>query len=131
MHYSFNTYKKEHLRAAWLSGKHTDEQLKEKYFEQYTEFCNSRGLDHDNIVSAESDDVSASHKQIISEGIRSVAEIDKQIKVEHDHMVQLYAQVHAYEASIEHLKQERQVAEAEELKNSWKAYAGNSINTEN
>lgn len=131
MHYSFDTYKKEYLRAAWLSGKYTDEQLKEKYFEQYTEFCNSRGLDHDNIVSAESDDVPDSRSQIIKEGIRSVAEIDRQIQVEHDHMIQLYAQIHAYEASIEHLKQERQVAEAEELKNSWKAYAGNSINTEN
>lgn len=131
MHYSFDTYKKEYLRAAWLSGKYTDEQLKEKYFEQYTEFCNSRGLDHDNIVSAESDDVPDSRSQIIKEGIRSVAEIDRQIQEEHDHMIQLYAQIHAYETSIEHLKQERKVAEAEELKNSWKAYAGNSINTEN
>ena len=32
MHYSFNTYQKEHIRSAWLSGKYTDEQLKEKYY---------------------------------------------------------------------------------------------------
>ncbi|MGN0513063.1 MAG: hypothetical protein ACI4GD_02200 [Lachnospiraceae bacterium] len=115
MHYSFDTYKKEHLRWTWLSGKYTDEQLKEKYFEQYTEFCDSRGLDHDNIVSAESDDVPASRSQIIKDGIRSVAEIDRQIQEEHDHMIQLYAQIHAYETSIEHLNQERKVAEAEEL----------------
>lgn len=115
MHYSFDTYKKEHLRATWLSGKYTDEQLKEKYYGQYTEFCNSRGLEHDNIFSAASDDVPSSNSQIIKEGIRSVAEIDRQIQEEHDHMIQLYAQIHAYEASIEHLKQERKVAEAEEL----------------
>lgn len=67
MHYSYDTYKKGHLCATWLSGRYTDEQLKEKYYEQHTERCNCCGL-------------------------------------EHVYRVQLYAQIHAYEISIEHLK---------------------------
>lgn len=78
MHYSFDTYKKEHLRVTWLLGRYTDEQLKEKYYEQYTELCNYCGL-------------------------------------EHGYMVQLFAQIHAYEISIEHLKQMCKVEEVEDL----------------
>lgn len=47
--------------------------------------------------------------------MRTVAEIDKQIQMEHDYMVKLYAQVNAYEESIEHLKKERKKAEENEL----------------
>ena len=48
--------------------------------------------------------------------MRTVKEIDKQIQEEHDYMVKLYAQINAYEESIERLKKERKVAEEEELK---------------
>lgn len=47
MKYSFDVYKKEHLRYAWLSGKYTDEQLKEKYYEQYKKFCISHKLEYE------------------------------------------------------------------------------------
>lgn len=46
--------------------------------------------------------------------MRTVKEIDKQIQKEHDYIVQLYAQINAYEQSIKHLKAERQVAEKNE-----------------
>lgn len=45
MKYSFDVYIKEHLRTVWLSGNYTDEQLKEKYYEQYKEFCISHNLE--------------------------------------------------------------------------------------
>ena len=46
--------------------------------------------------------------------MRTVNEIDKQIQKEHDHIVQLYAQINSYEQSMEHLKVERQAAEKKE-----------------
>ena len=49
--------------------------------------------------------------------MRTVKEIDKQIQIEHDYMVKLYAQINACEESIEHLKRERQKAENEEINN--------------
>ena len=48
--------------------------------------------------------------------MRTVKEIDKQIQEEHDYMVKLYAQINAYEESMERLKKERKVAEEDELK---------------
>ena len=37
--YSFDCYKKEHLRYAWLSGRYTDEQLRKKYYDEYKQYC--------------------------------------------------------------------------------------------
>lgn len=48
--------------------------------------------------------------------MRTVKEIDEQLQKEHDYMVQLYAQIKAYDESIERLKKERKVVEEEELK---------------
>lgn len=48
--------------------------------------------------------------------MRTVKEIDKQLQKEHDCIVQLHAQIKAYNETIEHLKMERKVAEEEELK---------------
>lgn len=48
--------------------------------------------------------------------MRTVKEIDKQLQEEHDCMVKLYAQINAYEESMERLKKELKVAEEEELK---------------
>lgn len=47
MKYSFETFKKEHLRYAWLSGKYTEKELREKYYEQYKEFCISHNLEYE------------------------------------------------------------------------------------
>ena len=44
---SFDTYKKEHLRCAWLSGRYTDDHLKEKYYEAYKEFCIAHNLEYE------------------------------------------------------------------------------------
>lgn len=46
--------------------------------------------------------------------MKTVKEIDEQLKKEHDYMTQLYAQIKAYEMSISHLKRERKIAEKEE-----------------
>lgn len=46
--------------------------------------------------------------------MRTAKEIDKQIQKEHDCVVQLYAQINAYEQSMEHLKAEQQAAEKKE-----------------
>ena len=47
--------------------------------------------------------------------MRTVKEIDKQIQKEHDCVVQLYAQINAYEQSMEHLKAEQQAAEKKKM----------------
>lgn len=39
MIYKFDTFKKEHLRYAWLSGNYTDEELVKKYGDAYINFC--------------------------------------------------------------------------------------------
>ena len=46
MKYSFETFKKEHLRYSWLSGKYTDKELREMYYEQYKEFCILHNLEY-------------------------------------------------------------------------------------
>lgn len=54
--------------------------------------------------------------------MRTVKEIDKQMQIEHDYMSQLYAQIHAYEISMDHLKAEREAAEkveTEEFIDEW------------
>lgn len=56
--------------------------------------------------------------------MRTVKEIDKQIQTEHSHMTQLYAQIKAYEESLERLKKERSLAEEEEIK----SYIDNWLN---
>lgn len=48
--------------------------------------------------------------------MKTVKEIDEQLKKEHDYMTQLYAQIKTYEMSISHLKRERKIAEKEESK---------------
>ena len=48
--------------------------------------------------------------------MRTVKEIDEQMQKEHDCMVQMYAQINAYEKSIERLKAEREVVKKEEDK---------------
>lgn len=45
MKYCFDTYKKEHLRAAWLSGEHTEETIMEKYWDSYLEYCEAHKLE--------------------------------------------------------------------------------------
>lgn len=47
--------------------------------------------------------------------MRTVKEIDEQLQKEHSYMVQLYAQINAYEESMERLKKERKAAEENEL----------------
>lgn len=47
MKYSFDAYKKEHLRVVWLSGRYTNEQLKDRYYEQYKEFCVSHNMKYE------------------------------------------------------------------------------------
>lgn len=44
MNYSWDVFKKEHLRYAWLSGRYTEEQLKEKYWDEYIQFCINHNL---------------------------------------------------------------------------------------
>ena len=47
MKYSFETYKREKIRYAWLSPMHTEESLKEKYYQEYLDYCKEHGLEHD------------------------------------------------------------------------------------
>lgn len=44
MDYSFEAYKVEHLREAWLSGNYTNAELKEKYYGRYIVYCNTHHL---------------------------------------------------------------------------------------
>lgn len=53
MRYSFDVFKKEHLRSAWLSGSYTDAQIKQKYFSEYLAFCKTHGLEADEKSSFE------------------------------------------------------------------------------
>ena len=45
--YSFDCYKKEHLRYAWLSGRYTEDQLKDKYYNEYKTFCIEHNLTYE------------------------------------------------------------------------------------
>lgn len=36
---SFDIFKKENLRYAWLSGRYTDQELKDKYWQEYIAYC--------------------------------------------------------------------------------------------
>lgn len=47
MRYSFDIFKKEQIRAVWLSGFYDDEKLEEKYYQNYKTFCISHGLEYD------------------------------------------------------------------------------------
>lgn len=47
MKYSFDVFKKEQIRAVWLSGFFNDEELEEKYYQKYKEFCVSHGLEYE------------------------------------------------------------------------------------
>lgn len=53
MVYKFETYKKEHLRYAWLSGNYTDEELINKYGERYILFCFNNGYEIEKIPQLE------------------------------------------------------------------------------
>lgn len=53
MVYKFETYKKEHLRYAWLSGNYTDEELINKYGERYILFCYNNGYEIEKIPQFE------------------------------------------------------------------------------
>jgi len=47
MKYSFETFKREKIRYAWLNSFHTEESLKEKYYQEYLGYCKEHGLEHD------------------------------------------------------------------------------------
>lgn len=53
MVYKFDTYKKENLRCAWLSGKYTDEELINKYGENYIMFCYNHGYEIEKLPQFE------------------------------------------------------------------------------
>jgi hypothetical protein len=42
--YSFDTFKKEHLRAAWLSGRYTEKQLRDNNWQEYASYCHEHYL---------------------------------------------------------------------------------------
>ncbi len=54
MIYKFETYKKEHLRAAWLSGEYTDDELINKYGDAYEYFCYKNGYEMEKLPQLES-----------------------------------------------------------------------------
>lgn len=39
MPYSFDAFKEEHLRVAWISGCYTDRQLRDNYWQDYASYC--------------------------------------------------------------------------------------------
>ena len=64
--YSFGIYKREQIRAVWLSGRYTEEQLKEKYWQQYLTFCQEHG--YKPVEKAEGQESpSATEKSLVNE----------------------------------------------------------------
>lgn len=53
MVYKFDTYKKENMRYAWLSGNYTDEELIKKYGESYLLFCYNHGYEIEQLLQFE------------------------------------------------------------------------------
>lgn len=53
MVYKFDTYKKEHLRDAWLSGNYTDEELINEYGDRYILFCFNNGYEIEKLPQFE------------------------------------------------------------------------------
>ena len=47
MKYNFETYEREKIRYAWLSPLRTEESLREKYYQEYLDYCKEHGLEHD------------------------------------------------------------------------------------
>lgn len=43
MRYTFDMYKREHIRMAWLSVMYTEGELRERYFGEYVQFCRRNG----------------------------------------------------------------------------------------
>lgn len=53
MVYKFDTFKKEHLRCAWLSGNYTDKELIKKYGDAYELFCFNHGYEMEELPEFE------------------------------------------------------------------------------
>lgn len=53
MVYKFDTYVKEHLRYAWLSGNYTNDELINKYGDAYSLFCYNHGYEIEELPQFE------------------------------------------------------------------------------